>query len=600
MEKVIHYCWFGDKPLPKLAKKCIKSWKKYLPDYKIIRWSEENTDLDECAFIRGAYDAKKWAFVADYARTKALNEMGGIYFDTDMEVTKDITKLLEDKTFLGCEDTGYVAVGVWYEKEPKSLLTEKLLEKYKSFESFEEEKVTEFSIPILISEVLDEYGVKKGSKEIQRLKDGIVIYPRDYFYPYSFHRDNNIFTENTCMIHYYDASWLPFRDRRDMWLARRLGIDGANRFLRIASKIKWHILHILRIPLFPIVLYRHYKRKQALITEDYINRVKNTVKCIEENKGKDYVVFYNSDWLGISSATIELFDNYIDCTELLRKKEMKLIKKALDDANINQVIFSSFALGWASLIKMIKTKNRKIKTFWHGSNSQILEDYGWDRNKEIVELHRKGYIDVMGTCKKSLLDFYKKQGFNAFFISNKVSGIKQPEKVKKNSKEISIGIYAAKCNNWRKNMYSQMGAVKLIDNAVIDMIPLNEDAINFCNRYDIKIDGIDHAIPRKELLERMANNDVNLYVTMSECAPMLPLESLELGVPCITGNNHHYFKNEELEKYLVVNNEMSLEEIKDKIEMCLNNKEKIIEIYKGISKENISNSKKQVKEFLEL
>ena len=108
MKKYIHYCWFGDKPLPKLAKKCIDSWKKFLPDYEIIKCSEENVDLDECPFIRDAYDQKAWAFVADYARTRALNEMGGIYFDTDMEVTKDISSLLEKGSFLGVEDTGNV------------------------------------------------------------------------------------------------------------------------------------------------------------------------------------------------------------------------------------------------------------------------------------------------------------------------------------------------------------------------------------------------------------------------------------------------------------------------------------------------------------
>ena len=57
--KVIHYCWFGPKPLGKLEKKCIKSWEKYLPDYKIMKWSEENVDLEECAFIKEAYENKK-------------------------------------------------------------------------------------------------------------------------------------------------------------------------------------------------------------------------------------------------------------------------------------------------------------------------------------------------------------------------------------------------------------------------------------------------------------------------------------------------------------------------------------------------------------
>ena len=44
--KIINYCWFGGKPLPPLAKKCIDSWKKYLPDYEIKRWDESNFDVN--------------------------------------------------------------------------------------------------------------------------------------------------------------------------------------------------------------------------------------------------------------------------------------------------------------------------------------------------------------------------------------------------------------------------------------------------------------------------------------------------------------------------------------------------------------------------
>ena len=66
--KIIHYCWFGGNPLPDIAIKCINSWKKYFPDYKIIEWNENNFDLFSCDYCKEAYDAKKWAFVSDYAR----------------------------------------------------------------------------------------------------------------------------------------------------------------------------------------------------------------------------------------------------------------------------------------------------------------------------------------------------------------------------------------------------------------------------------------------------------------------------------------------------------------------------------------------------
>ena len=601
--KIIHYCWFGGKPLPKLARKCIKSWKKFLPDFEIKQWNESNSDINSCPFVKEAYENKKWAFVADYIRTKALKEYGGIYFDTDMKVTKNINKLLENKTFLGIEDTGYVAAGVWYEKEKNAYLPSKLLEIYNNFKSFDIENINQISIPILISKILEESDYKKGCVDIQELDHDITIYPRDYFYPYSYHRDNNIFTDNTCMIHYYDASWLPLKEQVDMRLVRIFGKDNTNVLHKIYSKTRGIIVKTAKVILFPIVLYRKIKRKRAAITEEYLKRIEETLKTIQEIKNEEYITFYNKNWMGVTSATKELFENLVDCGELYRKKDIKRISNAILQKNVKQIIFSSFAIGWRDLTIDIKKhqKNIKIKTFWHGSHSQILDAYGWNRNIEIIELHTKGYIDVMGTCKKSMLNFYQSQGYNACFITNKVSNI--PQKLnanKKAEKETIIGIYAAKCDDWRKNMYSQMGAVSLLENAIIDMVPLNEQAKEFANHYGIRIQGVETPISREKLMERMAKNDVNLYVTFSECAPMLPLESMELGVPCITGNNHHYFKGRDIEKYIVVNNESDVEEIKEKIIKCKENKDEIIKKYQKFSQENLKESRKNVKEFLNL
>ena len=66
--KIIHYCWFGGNDLPPEVKKCIASWEKVCPDYEIKRWDESNFDVRQNPFIKAAYEAKKWAFVSDYAR----------------------------------------------------------------------------------------------------------------------------------------------------------------------------------------------------------------------------------------------------------------------------------------------------------------------------------------------------------------------------------------------------------------------------------------------------------------------------------------------------------------------------------------------------
>ena len=101
--KVIHYCWFGGNPLPELAKICIDSWKKYLPDYEIKEWNETNFDLDSCEYIREAYNCKKWAFVSDYARFWILYNYGGLYFDTDVEILNPLDDIIKCGSFMGNE-----------------------------------------------------------------------------------------------------------------------------------------------------------------------------------------------------------------------------------------------------------------------------------------------------------------------------------------------------------------------------------------------------------------------------------------------------------------------------------------------------------------
>ena len=179
MKKYIHYCWFGGKPLPKLAKKCIKSWKKYLPNFEIIEWNEQNFDVNMTNFSKKAYDAKKWAFVSDVARVYALKEYGGIYFDTDMIVTKNVDELFKDEVFAGWESEFNVAVGVLYSKNKNHPLINKLWDFYKE-NDFDEDNMFSFSIPTLLGNILKtEYGLKYDHMHNQLLKDGIKIYARD-------------------------------------------------------------------------------------------------------------------------------------------------------------------------------------------------------------------------------------------------------------------------------------------------------------------------------------------------------------------------------------------------------------------------------------
>ena len=105
--KIIHYCWFGPSHTEEQTlklKSVIEQWQKVCPDYQIIEWNETNFDFSENKFASEAYFAKKWAFVADYARLKVLEEYGGIYLDTDIELLKNFDSLLNYPAFIGFEN----------------------------------------------------------------------------------------------------------------------------------------------------------------------------------------------------------------------------------------------------------------------------------------------------------------------------------------------------------------------------------------------------------------------------------------------------------------------------------------------------------------
>ena len=98
--KVIHYCWFGGEAIPLQCQKYMESWKKYCPDYEIVRWDESNYDVEKNQYMCEAYKAKSYGFVSDYARLDIVYNHGGIYLDVDVELVKSLDDFLYEKGFM--------------------------------------------------------------------------------------------------------------------------------------------------------------------------------------------------------------------------------------------------------------------------------------------------------------------------------------------------------------------------------------------------------------------------------------------------------------------------------------------------------------------
>lgn len=112
--KKIHYCWFGKGVLPKQNRRCIESWKRFCPEYEIIRWDEDNYDITKNRYMYEAYLNKKWGFVSDYARLDIIYHHGGIYLDTDVEIIKSYNELLYQSAFCGVEANRRIAIGLGF------------------------------------------------------------------------------------------------------------------------------------------------------------------------------------------------------------------------------------------------------------------------------------------------------------------------------------------------------------------------------------------------------------------------------------------------------------------------------------------------------
>ena len=290
--KVIHYCWFGKKPLPKSAIKCIRSWEKYFPSYEIKEWNEENYDLFACPYVKEAYESKKWAFVSDYARFDILYKYGGLYFDTDVEVIKSFDSILARGAFMGqeagvnsysgkrrdrsrekdrkssktgalsgvnptsnkagsVESNDYresavvanpglgiaVAPGLGIAVAPGLRLYKEILDYYNGIHFLKDGVIDTTTVCTHVTEILKKYGYDEYKEEIQEVA-GITIYPPEYFCPQNMNTGVLTITDYTHSIHHYTASWQSHFSRFKAQIQKIVGPKITKHIIRMKKSIR--------------------------------------------------------------------------------------------------------------------------------------------------------------------------------------------------------------------------------------------------------------------------------------------------------------------------------------------------------------------------
>ena len=218
--KIIHYCWFGRGEKPKLVQKCIMSWKKHLPDYTLVEWNEDNFDVSQNDFVRQAYAHRNYAFVSDYARAKALYETGGIYLDTDVEVLQSFDVCLPHSFFAGFEEKNFVGTCVMGAEKGCTLLREYMAHYENTPYELPDGTLYADTNVVLLTRMFEQMGFTRDN--VFQEKDGVAVYPREWFSPYDYINSISYITDDSHAIHHFAQLWLPRRTRIKTSIKRKI------------------------------------------------------------------------------------------------------------------------------------------------------------------------------------------------------------------------------------------------------------------------------------------------------------------------------------------------------------------------------------------
>lgn len=232
INKKIHYCWFGRGQKSKIMQKCIDSWKKYCPDYEIIEWNEDNFDIESNKYTKYCYEKKKWAFLSDYVRLVVVHEYGGVYFDTDVEVIKNIDHLLEYEAFFGFENDQYVASGLGFGAEVGHWTLKEMIKQYDKVQLNDEAMLKWPACPELNTKALLPYGLQLNGQ--RQIINGACILEKEILNPFDDPTGRLNKTKDTVSIHWYSKSWIDrktvIRSKITRPFHRLFGVDCFKRF----------------------------------------------------------------------------------------------------------------------------------------------------------------------------------------------------------------------------------------------------------------------------------------------------------------------------------------------------------------------------------
>ncbi|HSJ72592.1 MAG TPA: hypothetical protein VLA29_13215 [Acidimicrobiia bacterium] len=241
-------------------------------------------------------------------------------------------------------------------------------------------------------------------------------------------------------------------------------------------------------------------------------------------------------WRGVRSSAIAFGDPILESPDL-----NALIPRIgeLRDAGVATIVIQGWPPGSAPFARAAQAEGMDVRAVSHSAPTQHGVDSGEaEAVAGALELLSVGVLTRFGTVKAGLREAYASLGHTVDHVPNRV-----PEVSGVTSRRHDGGTHAGVFlfPMWRKNVATQILAARTLGWTPHVMADPN---VPYLSKRDFVAHG---EIKRDDFLPLMASMDINLNVTLSECHPMMPMESYRLGVPCLMSRTSDLFAaNEEL------------------------------------------------------
>lgn len=239
------------------------------------------------------------------------------------------------------------------------------------------------------------------------------------------------------------------------------------------------------------------------------------------------------DWRGVRSSAVAFRDPVLEASDLntLTGRTEELV-----GAGVATVVIQGWPPNAEAFATAASEAGISVLAVFHSSPAQHGVDGGEaEAVSRMLALKDTGIIAEVATVKAGLVESFHKLGHSIYHVGNRVPVLEDVEPVAvKEGTNVGILLYPM----WRKNVTTQILATHQLGWRPFVMA---DPQVGYLSPNDLTVCG---ELPRAEFLAIQAAMDISLNVTLSECHPMMPMESYRLGVPCLMSRTSDLFVND--------------------------------------------------------